>query len=124
MTIRNFTLPLLGWILAVACSTAPAPVAPRPQTLPRPAVDASAPACALVARNAARNGVQVPTRVGDAREVMQQLINEGASFDMVFHDPPAPPAARAASLGLAAVGWAPSPLPVSVSSPPAARSVL
>ena len=44
MTIRNFTLPLLGWILAVACSTAPAPVAPRPQTLPRPAVDASAPA--------------------------------------------------------------------------------
>lgn len=53
------------------------------------AVDASAPACALVARNAARNGVSVATRTGDAREVMQQMINEGASFDMVFHDPPA-----------------------------------
>jgi len=53
------------------------------------AVDASALACSYVGRNAARNGVAVRTVTGDAREVMEAMIQKKDQFDLVFHDPPA-----------------------------------
>lgn len=54
-------------------------------------VDASAPALARVADNAALNGVgeRVSTVEGDAFEVMTQLKTQGEQFDVVVLDPPA-----------------------------------
>jgi 23S rRNA (cytosine1962-C5)-methyltransferase len=54
-------------------------------------VDASAPALALAAEGAARNGFpeRVATRRGDAFEVMAELAAEGERFDVVVVDPPA-----------------------------------
>ncbi|MEQ8903070.1 MAG: class I SAM-dependent rRNA methyltransferase [Roseovarius sp.] len=55
------------------------------------AVDGSAPALDLAREGAARMGVETRfhTRRGDAFEVMEALIDEGAEFDLVICDPPA-----------------------------------
>ncbi|SEL91807.1 SAM-dependent methyltransferase [Roseovarius tolerans] len=55
------------------------------------AVDGSAPALDLAREGAARMGVEArfDTRRGDAFEVMEALIDEGAEFDLVICDPPA-----------------------------------
>jgi 23S rRNA (cytosine1962-C5)-methyltransferase len=52
-------------------------------------VDSSASALEIAAANAERNGVQVATRRGDAFDVLQDLVREGARFDVVIIDPPA-----------------------------------
>ncbi|HEX3914993.1 MAG TPA: class I SAM-dependent rRNA methyltransferase [Steroidobacteraceae bacterium] len=52
-------------------------------------VDSSAAALNLAAANAARNGVQLSTRKGDAFEVLEELAAQGARFDAVIVDPPA-----------------------------------
>ena len=52
-------------------------------------IDSSAPALELATRNAERNGLSLRTRKGDAFEVLEQLIAEQASFDVVVLDPPA-----------------------------------
>lgn len=54
-------------------------------------VDSSAPALALVADNAARNGVEarVQTLQGEAFAVMKELLDAGERFDIVVIDPPA-----------------------------------
>ena len=52
-------------------------------------VDSSAPALEGAAANAARNGVKLATRKGDAFDVLEELAKEGAKFDVVIIDPPA-----------------------------------
>jgi 23S rRNA (cytosine1962-C5)-methyltransferase len=55
------------------------------------AIDASGPACALIADNAALNGVSDRIRVmqQDARDAMEALYEAGERFDVVCIDPPA-----------------------------------
>lgn len=55
------------------------------------AIDASGPACALIAENGALNGVSDRLRVieADAREAMDQLLAAKERFDVVCIDPPA-----------------------------------
>ncbi|MDO6460257.1 class I SAM-dependent rRNA methyltransferase [Granulosicoccaceae sp. 1_MG-2023] len=55
------------------------------------AVDASAAALALAAKNAELNGFgeRFSTRCGDAADVLRALADEGAQFDIVVLDPPA-----------------------------------
>jgi 23S rRNA (cytosine1962-C5)-methyltransferase len=53
------------------------------------AVDSSASALAAAAANAARNGVQLETRRGDAFDVLEALHAEGRRFDVLVVDPPA-----------------------------------
>jgi 23S rRNA (cytosine1962-C5)-methyltransferase len=53
------------------------------------AVDSSAPALDLAAKNGERNGVIVETRKGDAFDVLEQLARESGRFDIVILDPPA-----------------------------------
>jgi 23S rRNA (cytosine1962-C5)-methyltransferase len=52
-------------------------------------VDSSAAALELAQANAARNGVRVLTRKGDAFEVLEDLFGQGARFDLLIIDPPA-----------------------------------
>jgi 23S rRNA (cytosine1962-C5)-methyltransferase len=52
-------------------------------------VDSSAPALELAEKNGERNGVRVSTRKGDAFDVLEELAQEGARFDVVIVDPPA-----------------------------------
>jgi 23S rRNA (cytosine1962-C5)-methyltransferase len=52
-------------------------------------VDSSASALELAAANAERNGVKIATRRGDAFDVLEDLLREGAAFDVVIIDPPA-----------------------------------
>jgi len=52
-------------------------------------VDSSAPALDVARENAARNGVAVETRKGDAFDVLEALAAERARFDVVIVDPPA-----------------------------------
>jgi 23S rRNA (cytosine1962-C5)-methyltransferase len=52
-------------------------------------VDSSAAALEGAAANAARNGVKLSTRKGDAFDVLEELAKEGAKFDVVIIDPPA-----------------------------------
>jgi 23S rRNA (cytosine1962-C5)-methyltransferase len=52
-------------------------------------VDSSAAALELAAANAARNGVEIAARRGDAFDVLEDLAKEGARFDVVVIDPPA-----------------------------------
>jgi 23S rRNA (cytosine1962-C5)-methyltransferase len=52
-------------------------------------IDSSAAALELAAANAARNGVKIATRRGDAFEVLEDLVSEGAGFDVIVIDPPA-----------------------------------
>jgi 23S rRNA (cytosine1962-C5)-methyltransferase len=52
-------------------------------------VDSSAAALELAAANAARNGVEIAARRGDAFDVLEDLAKEGARFDVVIIDPPA-----------------------------------
>ena len=52
-------------------------------------VDSSAPALELAAKNAERNGVALTMRKGDAFDVLEVLLKEGARFDVVIVDPPA-----------------------------------
>jgi 23S rRNA (cytosine1962-C5)-methyltransferase len=53
------------------------------------AVDSSASALEAAAANAARNGVQLETRRGDAFDVLEALHAEGRRFDVLVVDPPA-----------------------------------
>ena len=69
------------------------------------AVDGSEPALALAEQGAAASGVadKFSTRKGDAFKVMEALLEEGASFDIVVADPPAfAPNKQALSNGLTA----------------------
>jgi 23S rRNA (cytosine1962-C5)-methyltransferase len=52
-------------------------------------VDSSAPALELAVANAAANGLAVQACRGDAFDVLEALIAEQASFDVVIVDPPA-----------------------------------
>jgi 23S rRNA (cytosine1962-C5)-methyltransferase len=52
-------------------------------------VDSSAAALELAAANAERNGVKIVARKGDAFEVLEDLVKQGARFDIVVIDPPA-----------------------------------
>jgi 23S rRNA (cytosine1962-C5)-methyltransferase len=52
-------------------------------------VDSSASALEIAVANAERNGVKVATRRGDAFDVLEDLVREGARFDVVIIDPPA-----------------------------------
>jgi 23S rRNA (cytosine1962-C5)-methyltransferase len=52
-------------------------------------VDSSASALEIAAANADRNGVKVATRRGDAFDVLEELVGQGARFDVVIIDPPA-----------------------------------
>jgi 23S rRNA (cytosine1962-C5)-methyltransferase len=52
-------------------------------------VDSSADALQMAEANAARNGVRVLTRKGDAFAVLEDLLAQGARFDVVIVDPPA-----------------------------------
>jgi 23S rRNA (cytosine1962-C5)-methyltransferase len=52
-------------------------------------VDSSAAALELAQANAARNGLEIATRRGDAFDVLEALAKEGARFDVVVIDPPA-----------------------------------
>lgn len=52
-------------------------------------VDSSAAALELAAANAARNGVEIAARRGDAFDVLEALAKEDARFDVVVIDPPA-----------------------------------
>jgi 23S rRNA (cytosine1962-C5)-methyltransferase len=52
-------------------------------------VDSSAAALELAAANAERNGVKIAARKGDAFEVLEDLVKQGARFDIVVIDPPA-----------------------------------
>jgi 23S rRNA (cytosine1962-C5)-methyltransferase len=52
-------------------------------------VDSSASALDLAAANAARNGVKLAVRKGDAFDVLEDLGKQRASFDIVIIDPPA-----------------------------------
>lgn len=69
------------------------------------AVDSSAPALALAVQGAEASGFadQFATRQGDAFAVMEALVAEGATFDVVVCDPPAfAPARPALEAGLRA----------------------
>lgn len=54
-------------------------------------VDSSGPACALIAQNAALNGVADRLRIveDDARDAMRTMLQAGERFDIVCIDPPA-----------------------------------
>lgn len=52
-------------------------------------VDSSAAALELAAANAARNGLKIETRKGDAFDALEDLAKQGARFDIVVIDPPA-----------------------------------
>ncbi|HXP26859.1 MAG TPA: class I SAM-dependent rRNA methyltransferase [Steroidobacteraceae bacterium] len=52
-------------------------------------VDSSAAALDLAAANALRNRVKLATRKGDAFDVLEELAQQGARFDVVIVDPPA-----------------------------------
>jgi 23S rRNA (cytosine1962-C5)-methyltransferase len=52
-------------------------------------IDSSAAALEFAEANAARNGVRVLTRKGDAFQVLEELLAQGARFDVVIIDPPA-----------------------------------
>ncbi len=52
-------------------------------------VDSSAAALELAERNAGLNGLKIQVRKGDAFDVLEALIAERASFDVVIIDPPA-----------------------------------
>jgi 23S rRNA (cytosine1962-C5)-methyltransferase len=52
-------------------------------------VDSSASALELAAKNADHNRLKVSTRKGDAFDVLEGLVQEGARFDVVIVDPPA-----------------------------------
>jgi 23S rRNA (cytosine1962-C5)-methyltransferase len=52
-------------------------------------VDSSAGALEIAERNAERNGVKIQVRKGDAFDVLEALVREGACFDVVVLDPPA-----------------------------------
>jgi 23S rRNA (cytosine1962-C5)-methyltransferase len=52
-------------------------------------VDSSAAALELAAANAARNGLKLTARKGDAFDVLEELAKQGARFDVVIIDPPA-----------------------------------
>ena len=52
-------------------------------------VDSSAAALELAAANAERNGLKIAARKGDAFEVLEDLVKQGARFDIVVIDPPA-----------------------------------
>jgi 23S rRNA (cytosine1962-C5)-methyltransferase len=52
-------------------------------------VDSSAAALELAAANAERNGLKIAARKGDAFEVLEELVKQGARFDIVVIDPPA-----------------------------------
>jgi 23S rRNA (cytosine1962-C5)-methyltransferase len=52
-------------------------------------VDSSAAALELAGANAARNGVEIAARRGDAFDVLEDLAKEAARFDVVVIDPPA-----------------------------------
>jgi len=52
-------------------------------------VDSSAAALELAAANAERNGLKIVARKGDAFEVLEDLVKQGAQFDIVVIDPPA-----------------------------------
>jgi 23S rRNA (cytosine1962-C5)-methyltransferase len=52
-------------------------------------IDSSAAALELAAANAARNGVKIDGRRGDAFEALEALAREGAGFDVIVIDPPA-----------------------------------
>lgn len=53
------------------------------------AIDASEPACRMIERNAALNGVNVTAIAADARDTMEKMINQGQRYDIVSIDPPA-----------------------------------
>jgi 23S rRNA (cytosine1962-C5)-methyltransferase len=52
-------------------------------------VDSSAAALEMAAANAQRNGLKLMTRKGDAFDVLEDLAQQGARFDVVIVDPPA-----------------------------------
>jgi 23S rRNA (cytosine1962-C5)-methyltransferase len=52
-------------------------------------VDSSAAALELATANAERNRVKLMTRKGDAFEVLEEFVQQGARFDVVVIDPPA-----------------------------------
>jgi len=52
-------------------------------------VDSSGPALDLAVKNAARNHARVVPRKGDAFDVLEALVKDGARFDVVIVDPPA-----------------------------------
>ncbi len=52
-------------------------------------VDSSAPALEFAALNAERNGHTLRTRKGDAFDVLEELVAEQATFDIIVLDPPA-----------------------------------
>jgi 23S rRNA (cytosine1962-C5)-methyltransferase len=52
-------------------------------------VDSSAAALAMAEANAARNGVRLLTKQGDAFQVLEEMKAQGARFDVVIVDPPA-----------------------------------
>ena len=52
-------------------------------------IDSSAAALDLASANAARNGVRVATRKGDAFDVLEELVKQGERFDLIVIDPPA-----------------------------------
>jgi 23S rRNA (cytosine1962-C5)-methyltransferase len=52
-------------------------------------VDSSAPALEAAQRNAVANGGKIREHKGDAFEVLEALVREGAKFDIVIVDPPA-----------------------------------
>jgi 23S rRNA (cytosine1962-C5)-methyltransferase len=52
-------------------------------------VDSSAAALELASANAERNGYKIVARKGDAFDVLEDLVKQGARFDIVVIDPPA-----------------------------------
>jgi 23S rRNA (cytosine1962-C5)-methyltransferase len=52
-------------------------------------IDSSAAALELAAANAARNGLKIAARRGDAFDVLEDLVRERAGFDVIVIDPPA-----------------------------------
>jgi 23S rRNA (cytosine1962-C5)-methyltransferase len=52
-------------------------------------IDSSASALDLASANAARNGLKVATRKGDAFDVLEELVKQGERFDLIVIDPPA-----------------------------------
>jgi 23S rRNA (cytosine1962-C5)-methyltransferase len=52
-------------------------------------IDSSAAALDLASANAARNGLKVATRKGDAFDVLEELVKQGERFDLIVIDPPA-----------------------------------
>jgi 23S rRNA (cytosine1962-C5)-methyltransferase len=52
-------------------------------------IDSSVAALDLASANAARNGLKVATRKGDAFDVLEELVKQGERFDLIVIDPPA-----------------------------------